>query len=234
MKSLYFICGLCLLIVMLQISALAQENNAQLSLLGEVQSVEIVKDNYGWSQIKVNLQMELVNTGTKPIILLREGPVFPGAVIAKVSEDPKKPNILATSYGGESNDISSKWSILRQKLDQPSPPSDLTKILLPTESWTLETTARLSVPTDSKVDISYGKKESLKVIKNLSPVSLRVICEVWSWNIEELDDEREKLKFGHKLKERWKNFGSLWLDEIYSEPILLNLNSAVAKTERNK
>ncbi|HZN06786.1 MAG TPA: hypothetical protein VFB65_08370 [Pyrinomonadaceae bacterium] len=63
---------------------------------------------------------------------------------------------------------------------------------------------------------------SLKDLKELSSLWLRVVCEVWPWNLEPSAD-RSKLKYGRKLQRRWKDVGVLWLDEIYSEPLTLNV-----------
>ena len=79
------------------------------------------------------------------------------------------------------------------------------------------------MPTDPSKYTSSRKKESLATIQQLSPVWLRVVCELWPWNVEPLKADRNQLKFGHKLQERWKDTGLLWLDQIYSEPIMLDV-----------
>jgi hypothetical protein len=53
---------------------------------------------------------------------------------------------------------------------------------------------------------------------------------MWPWNVEERGPEREKLKFGHELQERWKDVGLLWLEDVRSEPIMLDLKTATYKT----
>ena len=48
-------------------------------------------------------------------------------------------------------------------------------------------------------------------------------------SVEPLNADRSQLKFGHKLQERWKDAGLLWLEEIYSEPIMMDVKIASYK-----
>src|SRR5947209_10047702 len=232
MRVLLLICAISLVIPLLQDNAVAQgtqnQTSGPLSLRGTVESVQVIKDTSSSAYIAIKLKMELINTGSRPVIFLKRAPIFPGARLAKSPEDLGTNNILASEYGGPSNDISPEWTTLRSSLDQPSPPPDETLILMPGESWPLEAPVGFPVPINShKTDTFFRETESLPVIQELSPVWLRVVCEVWPFNVElpALGPEREKLKFGHKLQKRWNDEGLLWLDTIYSEPIMLDLRS---------
>jgi hypothetical protein len=167
--------------------------------------------------------MELVNVGTRPVILLQSEPFFPGGALARKPEDFEQGNVLVVDAGWPSNDISPEWATLRSNLDKSNPPADQTRLLMPGESRPMETSVRLVVPTDPSKYTSSRKKESLATIQQLSPVWLRVVCEVWPWNVEPLNADRSQLKFGHKLQKRWKDVGLLWLEEIYSEPIMMDV-----------
>jgi len=122
-----------------------------------------------------------------------------------------------------------KWTALRAGLDKPSPPTAETRTLMPNETWLVDASVGVTVPVDPKRDISSVNKESLEVIRRLSPIWFRVTCEVWPWNLEGMGPSREKLEFGHKLQGRWHQFGLLWLDEVNSEPMKLDLKVQATK-----
>jgi hypothetical protein len=221
--------GLALLTANVEAQSASGQKSKMLSLRGRVESVEIKKVDRASALIDIKVKMELVNTGVKPIILLKREPLFPGGALARNPGDFETGTVLAADAGWPSNDISPEWATLRANLDKPSPPTDETRFLMPGESWPLETSVRLVVPTDPSKYTSSRKKESLATIQQLSPVWLRVVCEVWPWNVEPLTTDRSDLKFGHKLQERWKDVGLLWLNEIYSEPIMMDVKTASYK-----
>jgi hypothetical protein len=209
-----------------------EQERAPVTLRGEIESVEIRAIDNSSSLIEMKLRMELVNTGTRPLIFLKRGPLFAGTALAKSPEDFKTGKFLAVGYEGPSNDISPKWAMLRASLDKPSPPTDETRIVIPGESWLLETTARAVVPTEPRSkEIYFNDTMSLQVMRELPSLWLRVSCEVWPGNVElpAPGPERAKFKFGHKLQKRWEDVGLLWLDSLQSEPITLDLKAATYK-----
>jgi hypothetical protein len=219
--------------LLLTTSVIAQSGSNQgsklLTLRGRVESVEVKEIDQSSVLIEIKLRMELVNTGGKSIILLQREPLFPGGSLARKPDDFEAGNVLASDAGWPSNDTSPEWTALRSSLDKPRPPAEETRLLVPGESWPLETSVTLVVPTDPSKYTSSRKKESLATIQQLSPVWLRVVCEVWPWNVEPLTPDRSKLQFGHKLQQRWKDIGLLWLDEIYSEPMIIDVKTAIYK-----
>jgi hypothetical protein len=217
MKVLIMLSAISAGFALLTVSAVAQGTPSQsskaLTLRGKIESVQVKEIDQSSALVEIKLKMELVNAGVKPIILLQREPLFPGGALARKPEDFEVGNLLAGDAGWPANDVSAEWATLRSKLDKPSPPADETRLLKPGESWPLETSVRLVVPTDPSKYTSSRKKESLSTIQQLSPVWLRVVCEVWPWNVEPLNADRNQLKFGHKLQARWKDAGLLWLDE---------------------
>jgi hypothetical protein len=207
----------------------AGEGSKGLSLRARVESVKIQDLDQSSALIDIKLRMELVNTGARPIILLKREPLFPGGALAKKAEDFEVGNMLVSDAGWPSNDTSPEWTTLRSNLDKPSPPANETRLLAAGESWLIETSVRFVVPTEQSKYTSSRKKETLATIQQLSPVWLRVVCEVWPWNVEPLNADRRQLKFGHKLQRQWKDAGLLWLDEIYSEPIRMDVKTASYK-----
>jgi hypothetical protein len=194
-------------------------------LRGKVISMKTVADSpssqYSSNFLEIKLMLELVNTSPTPIVFLKREPRFVGAALAKKPDDFALGNHLARTYVGPAVSLSPEWVDLRTSLDKPTPPPDETRILMPNEAWSLEATVGVSLPDHPEM-FSPAKSASLKDIKQLSNVWLRVVCEVWPWNLEPGAD-RSKLNFGRKLQRRWKDVGVLWLDEIYSEPMMLNL-----------
>lgn len=204
----------------------SEQRSKLLTLRGRVESVQVREIDQSSALIDIKLKMELVNTSPRPIILLEKEPLFPGGALARKPGDFEQGKLLAADAGWPANDASPEWATLRSKLDRPNPPADETFLLRPGESRPLETSVRLVVPTNPSNYTSSRQKESLTTIQELSPVWLRVVCEVWPWNVELLNADRNQLKFGHKLQERWKNSGLLWLDEIYSEPMMMDVKTA--------
>jgi hypothetical protein len=234
MKILILLSAISMGFALLTVDVAAQSTSGQgskvLRLRGRVESVQVKEIDRSSALIDIKLKLELANIGTIPIILLQREPLIPGGALARKPEDFEAGNLLAGDAGWPSNDISSEWTTLRSNLDKPSPPSDETRLLMPGKSWPVDTSVRLVVPTDPSKYTSSRKKESLATIQQLSPVWLRVVCEVWPWNVELLNADRHQLKFGHKLQERWKGTGLLWLDEIYSEPIMLDVRAATVRS----
>lgn len=235
MKFLMRLSSLNACVLLLMGSVMGQEEPAltskAVSLRGRVVSVNIKQIDRSSALIDIKLKMEFANTGARPIIFLQREPLFPGGGLAKKPEDFAAGNLLAADAGWPANESSDEWTTLRASLDKPTPPPNETRLLGPNESWSLETSVRLVVPTDLARYTSSRKKQSLATIQQLSPVWLQVVCEVWPWNLEPLDAERNQLKFGRKLQERWKDVGWLWLDEIYSEPIRIDVRSTYSNCD---
>jgi hypothetical protein len=229
MRLLIMLCGISAWFMLFTASVLAQElpdqSSKGLTLRGNIESMQVKEIDHSSALIDIKLKMELFNAGQRPIILLKREPLFPGGALARMPQDFETGNLLADDAGWPSNDISAEWTNLRSNLDKRRPPADETRVLMPGQSWLLATSVRLVVPTDPSKYSSSRKKESLATIQQLSPVWLRVVCEVWPWNVEPLNAERNQFKFGHKLQERWKDLGLLWLEEIYSEPIAIDLKT---------
>src|SRR5262249_3318233 len=138
--------------------SVSTKNRTDLLLRGKVNSIKIAPVDRSSVVIIVDLKMELVNVGTRPIILLRDEPEFPGAVLAASPEDMSTDKFVASRYEGQSTSNAPEWGRLRDSLDKAAPPPEKTRVLNPGESWPLDASTRFVVPlTDSDVhhDIWY-------------------------------------------------------------------------------
>lgn len=198
-------------------------------LRGEVESIEVESNTPSSVMLNVNLKMELLNNGSKPVIFLEtKPPELRGGALAKKPEDFSSFTHLALDYYGESVNTSSEWTVLRNALNQPSPPLDKVRVLMPDESWRWEGRVQIALPKSGKNNFS-DNRESWENIKQLPAVWLRAICQVWSLNLEPKGNDQTEMVFGHKLQKRWKDVGLLWLDGIQSEPIALDLKTTVVR-----
>ena len=211
-----------------------EKETYSVALSGQVESIEVENSHSSDVKLTVNLKMELLNNGTKPAIFLEaKPPHLRGGVLAKNPNpsDFSSVNRLILAYYGESVDTSSEWIVLREALNQPSPPLDKVRILQPNELWEWKDVVSIAMPTEAnKRSYFDDKRESWENVKQLSTGWLQAICQVWSLNLEPLSRDRTEKTFGRKLQRRWKDVGLLLLDNVYSEPIRLDLKTATYKT----
>lgn len=196
----------------------------------EVKSFEVKEIAPSEIGLILNLKLELLKNGSKPLIFLEtKRPKLFGAALAKNRDELLSSKTLVFEYHGESVDTSPEWTSLRNALDQQLPPLDEVRILAPNESWKWEDIVGIALPKISGKNYFSDKRESWDNIKQLPTVWLQVICNVWPENLESKNSrDRRQYPFGNKLQKRWRNIGLLWLDNITSEPIVLDLkNSAV-------
>jgi hypothetical protein len=74
------------------------------------------------------------------------------------------------------------------------------------------------------LDNFWPRRESWEKISKAPAAWLDVYLQVWPLNLEPASYDRSKMEFGRKLQRRWKAIGQLWLDDIVSEPIKLDLD----------
>lgn len=207
--------------------ALSQDRTDEekaLQLRGKVTKVTRRVEDQSHIVFDVNLELEIVNKGVKPIILLKREPWLGAELLARSPEDAASNRYVYNSshwpsvYRASGNE----WERLTQKLDQSSPPSELTLILYPQATWKYETSTILYIEKKGSFDKTSKPWDE---IRQISPLWLQVVLEMWPINVEPRVDP-ENLEFGKKLRRRWQQDGELWLDKILSEPISINLNDA--------
>jgi hypothetical protein len=231
--------GMSTILLMLGVTTLISQNVGQSDtkmksqsamLRGRVERVEVgtadSPSKYATTPVAITLELSITNTGTDPLIFLQRDPECHQAVIGRNADELDVRNRQYLAYSGRSSSevTSAKWASLRRSLDKPSPPSALTRTLKPGETLRFDGWIRIDLANDPKMYASLGNRsESLSRLQELSPVLLQVRCEAWPHYLEGADTQRQNLVFGRELQLRWKAAGLLWLDEIYSEPITLDL-----------
>ncbi|MBF2021991.1 MAG: hypothetical protein IGR93_18335 [Hydrococcus sp. C42_A2020_068] len=208
------------------------KNQPHIFLTGEITSIKITKGLSGYG-INFKAKMTFKNTGDIPIIFLKREFLFPGIGIAEKPEDFEAGKLLAKEYAGMScSQRGKEWINLRKKLDQPIPPPEETFILMPNEEKVIDAEpVGIGVLIDPQKGFSSKDKESAswETIKNLSQLWIKVRAEPYpSWGLE---PDCYGKSFGRELQKRWSKYGYLWLDDIFSEPIPLDLSSALIKTD---
>lgn len=198
-------------------------------LRSDVISIDVESITPSDIMLSVGLRLELLNVGARSILFLDSGsPELRSAALAKNPKDFSTFKHLVLEYFGESVDGSTKWAILRNDLNQPSPPLDKVRVLNPNEAWKWQSRIQIALPKSDKGNFS-DHRESWENIKKLPNVWLRTVCQVWPLNLERQGSDRKHLEFGTKLQKRWKDSGLLWLEGIPSEPVALNLGSVIVK-----
>ena len=203
-------------------------------LRGEVKSIQVKNTGSSEVMLTIDLKMELLNNGAKSVIFLEtKPPELRGAALIKNPVAFSASKRLVLDYKGESIDTSPEWTVLRNALNQSSPPPDKIRVLTPNESWKWEDAVDIALPQSSNKNYFSDKRESWESLEQLQTVWLQTICQVWSLNLEAKNSEQTELIFGNELQTRWKDVGLLWLDNIQSEAIALDLRTAVINRSRN-
>lgn len=209
----------------------AAQKPKDVTFTGEVISVEVVKSDSNSFIIRLRVRMKLLNNSSKPIIFLKRDFLFPGIGLAQKTDDFEAGKLLARDYAGMScSQTGKEWINLRKKLDQPTPPAEETFILMPNGEKVIDAEpVGLGVLIDPKKGFSTTEKESAswETVKSLPQLWVKIVAEPYpSWGLE---PDCYGKSFGSRLQERWKDIGLLWLDDVQSEPIALDLKAAVVR-----
>lgn len=204
--------------------------NENLKFVGKISNLEMVekKDSFLFS---FDSTLTLTNTGKVPILLfLPETWLCINREIYGIASDEKIEKKLTFNGSLPSISNSKEWLERKEKLDAKVPPLDLFRKLERGQSFIFEQKEWFSISKEkakSSVESNFGNF-SWSEIKNAKLLSLRLEYRIWSLNLETYSLSNNK-RFGEKLQKRWKKHGYLWLDDIQSEPIALDLNAAFVR-----
>ena len=207
------------------------EPNA-LVLAGKVLGTRCKLNNTRYIACEIDLRLDFSNKSSTPIIILQPFGEYKfwhgGNSLSLNKTDANSYNYVYLSSAWPSIYKTSEYSQLAEQLDQKSPPPNLTRIINPNESWNWNTTILLGLEQENNCNGATGVEIGWRAIKELtSSLWLKISYEMWPFNVENF-----KKDLGGKLRERWKQYGNLYLEEksdsywfahITSEPIELDL-----------
>lgn len=197
----------------------------KLSLQGKVENVLIEKEAKS-SLIKIKLNLSLKNESNKRIIFLDYPVFFPGELILAPAQKGIEDEILVTSYGGYSCQYNAEeWVRDRNAFKDQEKPDKNVYFLDSGQEKLINVEVRLIVANlDNSQYFSTERDKSLETLQTFASLRLQVTTELYpSWGLEP-KCKVEKLKFGKILRKKWENYGYLWLDDVTSEPMLLQLH----------
>lgn len=210
------------------------QRQAGLRLGATVTSLVVERQSWGATCIVVGLRYELSNTGTTNVILWKRGNIsdvpWPYTFVGKDLSRTKgfgDRELLASQIGGPSFSDAPEWASMRNALDQPAPPPDATITLLPNQSSVFDEEVTIVAPHERPR--TFPDHPTFLELEKEGTFWLRVRYEVWSFNLEHHPRGTDKLKFGRTLQRRWKEFGTLLLDDIYTEPVRIDLKTVSYK-----
>lgn len=217
------------LILIFPIYVCAQEtsasNNDGLLVEGIVKSLQPVEDKSA-KTINIILQIQLTNTGANPIFFWnqrerRDGFRFSDLITTRRllsrSKSFVRGEILEDIPGGVSLSLDPEWQKVRKELNQKSPPNKLTITLSPKQKiiYDITHTIRCKETSNYSCDVLTANK----------PIWLKLCYEAWSSELEKNPRNKNKLKFGQSLQNKWKKEGRLRLNDFCTEPIQIDLTN---------
>jgi hypothetical protein len=205
-----------------------------LVLTGKARAIRCRRSDTKYIRCEVDLSLDFSNRGNHPIIILQPHEDYTfwlGArSLALAKAGTEDYNRVYGSAGWPSFYDTEKYRLLGEALDQATPPPQLTRAIPPGESWTWLTTIQLALGEENTCSGSVGVEIGWKELKKLTaPVWLEVSYEMWPFNVE-----IHKPDLGGQLRNRWKKYGNLYLEEksnrywfahLTSEPIELDFQS---------
>ncbi len=216
----------------------AQSEKPNLQITGTVKEIALQEvypetdSAFYITYIKLNLKLN--NNGLTPIIFLQNTPLIKNATVFQTENE--KEIFLSQTLNASSSFLMSlnDWEKLKRDLNKSIPPVKKTLIISAGNQIEFEGFIRLNIPRFKVEQLSPFSIESqtLDFIKKHSPAQIKSTLETWSTLtlvINKKSQEEKKQKFAKKLRDKWKNIGYLWIEDIESEPITIDFNSVIFK-----
>lgn len=223
----------------LSVFAQCKDENCGLVVRGKVMDLQIDRSDKDYVAFNVNLKMEFKNESDQPIILFKPNTnnsyfgnsYYLGAKALSLAENGES---LYSDGAWESIMGSEFYRKLAEDLDTKVPSNELTKVLQPNEVWSFPDKTYINFSAKEEKN-TFPKQRSWKEMQAFpSKLWLTVFYELNPWNIEYF-----KPKLIRKLKNRWKNFGNVPIDEdtdsrfshfgISSKPMMIDFSQAKEK-----
>jgi hypothetical protein len=185
--------------------------HAGLEMRGQVLDSRCHEAANGTVACAIDLDLEFINNGSRPAILLRpfgEHVFWFGGKTLAVRQDGRE-HLVHDTGAWPSVYPFAEYRELADKLDKPTPPPDVTTILLPGGTWRWRKTITHTFPKENTCSTSVGLELGWRDIRAFSsPALLRVSFEMWPFNVENF-----KPRLGQELRRRWREYGDLYLQE---------------------
>lgn len=242
MKHIIILCILWLasaavVTLLIDTPVMAQRTAAYpLVLRGKVRGIKQMHKDPGYVDLEIELDLEFVNTGTQPIIFLVPPPDHQAEIFWLSGISLSMSKLLAQRGGcnstiwlqshGPAVSTAPEFQVMAKRLDQLSPPPDLTRRLQPNETWPWQTTAFLRFYSQTPSSVYSAHDLDWEVIGKINtPLWMRLSYEVWSLNLQRADKSLRK-----RLQKQWKDAGILSIEpDLRTEPIELRLNDSRAE-----
>ena len=204
-----------------------------LRLTGSVGKISCSKDGR-YVRCKAELNLKFTNTSNTSLIILQpqgEFEFWHGGTSLALSEKESSTNLFVYDFSAWPSIYRfPMYQSLANLLDQRVPPTGITRVLLPSASWSWDTSITLSLQEGNSCNQGVGVEIGWDEIKRRNtPLWLRVSYEMWPFNVENF-----KPNLGGILRKRWQSHGLLYLEEekigkhwqaiLTSEPIEFRLN----------
>lgn len=122
-----------------------------------------------------------------------------------------------------------KWNEIVRSFDKSKPPESKTTSLAVGSGLSFNTFFKLDVSNYNNNDLLFSQSVSLDDLKENSSIFIEVICTTKPTGLDLYNLKENGDGFWQGLQTRWRKYGYLWIDEIKSEPIPLDLNSFFVK-----
>ena len=232
-------------------AAFSQNQKPNVKITGTVkeiamQGVPKSDPSFYITYIKLNLKLE--NKGSVPVIFLQPNPIIKSATVVTTKEGNEILLAKTLNIGSSFAMMAKDWGKFKAKLDKTNPPKKRTRFVKPNEIFEFEGFIRLNIPKSSRaiyrpdqnsktetvviLDDEY-ENETLDFMKRQSPAQINIIsetCSTLSLILNGKSGESKKIEFANKLRNKWKNVGYLWTEDIEAEPISIDFNSVIFKT----
>ena len=186
---------------------------SNLRLTGSVRRISCAKAEHHYVRCTVELNLVFTNTASTSLIILQpqgEYKFWHGGTSLALSEKDLQMNSLVYSGGGwPSVYRGPMYRNLANLLDQSVPPAELTRVLLPSTSWSWDTSITFNLQEGNSCNYQVGVEIGWEEFKRRTePLWLRVSYEMWPFNVENF-----KPNLGDILRKRWQSHGLLYLEE---------------------
>lgn len=212
-------------------AARSTEPPKELLLTGKVLATSCKRSNTKHIVCEIELSLDFINQGNQPLIILQphdDYEFWQGArTLALTKADAEVFHLVYNNAAWPSFYNTDEYRRLAERLDQPAPPANVTRIIPAGERWNWKTTIQLGLDEENTCHGLIGVQVGWNAIKKLSaPLWLQVSYEMWPFNVEHFRKD-----LGGRLKERWKKHGTLYLEgkldrfwtaHLRSEPIELD------------